>query len=202
MNATIRRSAGPGSFQINSDILATLAVSNARILMNLVSRSRWAFSPEREKELPACPFDNVRNDQSVEAFMKTNNMSCAAPRIEVPQSLVTDFASDPLSQYEKVLKKINDSSWPLHSELAGFLRSLDSETIQSAYADSAFVGLYGKNEQLARAWIAQRLLDDQVGRTRLETLSQTSLSAEMLPYSADCLRGVKVDDEAMVRLAD
>jgi hypothetical protein len=39
-NATIRRSAGPGSFQINSDIPATLAVLNARILMKRVCQSR------------------------------------------------------------------------------------------------------------------------------------------------------------------
>lgn len=101
--------------------------------------------------------------KAVEAFMKTNNMG------------------GPLSQYEKVLKKLDDSSWPLHSELAGFLRSLDSETIQSAYADSTFVGLYGENEQLARAWIAQRILDEQVGRSRRKALWQTSLSADMLP---------------------
>ena len=40
MNATIRRSAGPGSFQINSDIPSTLAVLNARILMKRVCQSR------------------------------------------------------------------------------------------------------------------------------------------------------------------
>jgi hypothetical protein len=140
--------------------------------------------------------------KAVEAFMKTNNIPGILPKMDIPLVLVADFASDPLSQYEKVLKKLDDSSWPLHSELAGFLRSLDTETIQSAYADSTFVGLYGENEQLARAWIAQRLLDEQVGRSRMKTLSQTSLSADILPYSADCLRGVKVDAEAMVRLTD
>jgi hypothetical protein len=134
--------------------------------------------------------------------MKTNNILSILPKIDIPQVLVDDFASDPLSQYEKVLKKINDSSWPLHSELTRFLRSLDSETIQSAYADSSFVGLYGENEQVARTWIAQRLLDEQVGHSRMKTLSQTSLSADVLPYSADCLCGVMVDDEAMVRLTD
>ncbi len=40
MNATIRRSAGPGSFQINSDIPATLAILNARSLMKRVCQSR------------------------------------------------------------------------------------------------------------------------------------------------------------------
>ena len=40
MNATIGRSAKPGSFQINSDIPATLALLNARILMKRVCQSR------------------------------------------------------------------------------------------------------------------------------------------------------------------
>ena len=40
MNATIRRWAGPGSFQINTDIRAALAVSNARTLMKRVCQWR------------------------------------------------------------------------------------------------------------------------------------------------------------------
>jgi hypothetical protein len=58
--------------------------------------------------------------KAVEAFMKTN-IPCILPKMDIPQILVADFASDPLSQYEKVLKKINDSSWPLHSELTGLV---------------------------------------------------------------------------------
>jgi hypothetical protein len=46
--------------------------------------------------------------------MKANNMACILPKMDIPQVLVTDFASDPLSQYEKVLKKLTDSSWTLH----------------------------------------------------------------------------------------
>jgi hypothetical protein len=64
--------------------------------------------------------------KAVEAFMKTNNIPGILPKMDIPLVLVADFASDPLSQYEKVLKKLDDSSWPLHSELAGFLRSLDT----------------------------------------------------------------------------
>jgi hypothetical protein len=33
---------------------------------------------------------------------------------------------------------MNDSSRPLHSELTGFVGGLDSETIQSAYADCPY----------------------------------------------------------------
>jgi hypothetical protein len=57
--------------------------------------------------------------------MKANNVPCILPKMDIPQVLVTDFASDPHRQYEKVLKKLNDSSWPLHSELAGFVGGLD-----------------------------------------------------------------------------
>jgi hypothetical protein len=37
--------------------------------------------------------------------MKANNLPCILPKMHIPQLLLTDFASDPLSQYEKVLKK-------------------------------------------------------------------------------------------------
>jgi hypothetical protein len=35
-------------------------------------------------------------------------MLCPEIGIEVPESLVVDFASDPESPYEKALKKLND----------------------------------------------------------------------------------------------
>jgi hypothetical protein len=42
-------------------------------------------------------------------------MPCILPTMDVPQVLVADFAPDPLSQCEKMLKKLNDSSWSLDS---------------------------------------------------------------------------------------
>ena len=38
-------------------------------------------------------------------------MLCPEIGIEVPESLVIDFASDPESPYEKALKKLNDPGW-------------------------------------------------------------------------------------------
>jgi hypothetical protein len=55
-------------------------------------------------------------------------MLCPETAIEVPESLVVDFASDPESPYEKALKKLNDPGWPLHgafvSSWSGFPRKL------------------------------------------------------------------------------
>jgi hypothetical protein len=50
-------------------------------------------------------------------------MLCPEIGIEVPESLVVDFASDPESPYEKVLTKLNDPGWPLHAQLTQFLES-------------------------------------------------------------------------------
>ena len=36
---------------------------------------------------------------------------CADICVEVPKALILDFASDPGSPYEKVLKKLNDPAW-------------------------------------------------------------------------------------------
>jgi hypothetical protein len=123
-------------------------------------------------------------------------------RAELPEALICDFASDPLAPFDKLLKKSNDPSWPLHSELAGFLESLPPEAIEGAYADTTFVGLYGKSDRLARVWIAERLLIEESARRRLESLAEPPLPSKMMPYAADCLRNIKVDGECMVRLID
>jgi hypothetical protein len=120
-------------------------------------------------------------------------------KTEVAQTLVSDFASDPI-QCDKVLIKSNDPSWPLYSELCRLLESLGPEALEATYADSTFAGLYGKDEKLARAWYAERLLIEQAARKRLESLAESQPSACTLPYSADCLRGLRVDDECLIPL--
>jgi hypothetical protein len=51
-------------------------------------------------------------------------MLCPDIGVEVPASLVVDFASDPESGYEKALAKLNDPGWPLHEQLMQLLESL------------------------------------------------------------------------------
>jgi hypothetical protein len=55
-------------------------------------------------------------------------MLCPEIEIEVPESLIVDFASDPESPYEKALKKLNDPGWPLYGRFVnswtGFPRKL------------------------------------------------------------------------------
>ena len=106
-----------------------------------------------------------------------------------------------LAPFDKLLHKSNHSSWPLHSELEGFLESLPPEAIEEAYADTTFVGLYGKSERLARVWITERFLIEESARRRLESLAEPLLPSRM-PYTADCLQKIKIDGECMVRLAD
>ena len=122
-------------------------------------------------------------------------------RAKLPKALICDFASDPLAPFDKLLHKSNHSSWPLHSELEGFLESLPPEAIEEAYADTTFVGLYGKSERLARVWITERFLIEESARRRLESLAEPLLPSRM-PYTADCLQKIKIDGECMVRLAD
>jgi hypothetical protein len=85
-------------------------------------------------------------------------MLCPDIGIEVPESLVVGFASDPESPYEKVLTKLNDPGWPLHKELRKFVDRLPMEAVKAARADKIFAGIYGTDERLARAWFAQWLL--------------------------------------------
>jgi hypothetical protein len=128
-------------------------------------------------------------------------MHAAGTSMNVAAALVDDFVSDPM-QCDKVLFKSNDPSWPLYSELSRLLESLGPEALETAYADSTFVGLHGRNEKLARVWCAERLLVEQSARKRLESLADPGRNSDALPYSAACLRGSKVDDEGLVPLAD
>jgi hypothetical protein len=67
--------------------------------MKRVCQSRYAFSPEREKKLPYEGKQHAVHSAENGHSTSSRNRLC----------------SDPLSQYEKVLKKLNDSSWSLHS---------------------------------------------------------------------------------------
>jgi hypothetical protein len=95
-----------------------------------------------------------------------------------------------LSPHGKVLKISKDPASPLNSELSQFLASLPPEVIEAAYADSIFVELHGKNEDLARVWCTERLLIEEAARIRLRSLAELPPSAKAMPYSADCLRDV------------
>lgn len=129
-------------------------------------------------------------------------MLCTGIRVDVPEALIIDFASDPLSANDKVLKKLNDTSWPLHSQLSELLNGLPPEAVEAAYADNIFVRIYGRNEPLARVWFTQELLIEEASRARLKRLSEPLANAYTMPYSAGCFRGIPVDGECMVRLAD
>lgn len=57
-------------------------------------------------------------------------MLCPEIGIEVPESLIVDFASDPESPYEKALKKLNDPGWPLYKTLCEFVDRLPHGSCQ------------------------------------------------------------------------
>jgi hypothetical protein len=122
--------------------------------------------------------------------------------IDIPEALVADFAADPLSPYDKVLMRSGDESWPLHGELNSFLDNIPYSAVEAAYLDNVFVGIYGRNERLARIWLTQNLLIDEASRRRLMQLGKPDGSDTALPYSTEALMGIQVDDEQMVQLSD
>ena len=122
-------------------------------------------------------------------------------RAALPEALVRDFASDPLAPFDKLLKKSGDAAWSLFAQMEQLLGRLPPEAIDQAFVDASFVALYGKNDRLARVWIAERLLIEESARRRLECLC-SPVSHETAPYSLDCLQDIQVDDEGMVRLVN
>jgi hypothetical protein len=129
-------------------------------------------------------------------------MLCPETAIEVPKSLVVDFASDPESPYEKALKKLNDPGWPLHGALCEFVERLPAEAVKAARGDKFFNSIYGTDERLARAWFAQWLLMQKASEARLKSISSDGAHSDGMPYAAECLRGIGVDSEGMVKLAN
>jgi hypothetical protein len=129
-------------------------------------------------------------------------MDLFALNLKIPEELVADFASDPLSQWDKVLNCSDDATWPLYRTLRDFIEELPRPAIEWAYSDETFLGLYGRNEQLARIWFTQHLLIEEVARRRLDLLARSGDSAVSLPYSVEALRAIEVDGEEMVRLSD
>lgn len=122
--------------------------------------------------------------------------------VKIPEELVADFASDPLSQYNKIIQGSTDASWPLHPLLKEFLDDLPEEAVDMAFADENFIGIYGRSEQFARIWFTERLLNDEVSRRRLNELVREEKNGKPLPYTVEALGGVEVDEEWLVRLRD
>jgi hypothetical protein len=122
-------------------------------------------------------------------------MLCPETGIEVPESLVVDFASDPESPYEKALKKLNDPGWPLHGALCEFVERLPAEAVKAARGDKIFSSIYGTDERLARAWFAQWLLMQKASEARLKSISSDGAHSDGMPYAAECLRGIGIDSE-------
>lgn len=87
-------------------------------LADVHSRLRWRNLRNLRPSVFAIPGNTRARDWRTfqpDASFQPSKASQAELLAYIPQVLVTDFAPTPLSQYEKVLKKLNDSSWSLHS---------------------------------------------------------------------------------------
>jgi hypothetical protein len=62
--------------------------------------------------------------------------------------------------------------------------------------------IYGTDERCARAWFAQWYLMQKASEARLRSISDGGANCAAMPYAAECLRGVVVDTEGMVKLAN
>jgi len=108
-------------------------------------------------------------------------MLCPEIGIEVPDGLVADFARDPASPYEKVLKKLDDTAWPLHAPLLQFVESLSVEAVKAARADHAFAMIYGTDKRCARTWFAQWYLMQKASEARLRSICDGGANCAAMP---------------------
>lgn len=129
-------------------------------------------------------------------------MSLAQLASTLPEDIVRDFAADPFAPLDKIPEKAQDRAWDLYPQLSTFLESLPPEAIQIAFADPGFASMYGQSDRMARIWITDRLLTYETARRRLAIVAEASEPKDTIPYDAQCLNGINVDAEYMVRLAN
>jgi len=121
--------------------------------------------------------------------------------IVIPEELIADFASDPLSQYGRSLERWGDASCPLYGELRELLGALPEAAVKWAYSDGS-LGINGRSDELARTWYAEKLLTYEASLRRLTCLANPGPKQASLPYSNSLLNGLEIDDEYLVRGAN
>ena len=77
-----------------------------------------------------------------------------------------------------------------------------AEAVARARGDKIFANTYGTDELLARAWFAQWLLMRKASEARLRSICSDGADGGVMPYVAESLRGLEVDSEGMVKLAN
>ena len=82
------------------------------------------------------------------------------------------------------------------------LESLPAEAVATARADKIFASIYGTDERLARAWFAQWLLMQKASEARLRSICSDGADRGVMPYVVESLRGLEVDSEGLVKLAN
>jgi len=124
--------------------------------------------------------------------------------LSVPEDVFRFFASDPVGPMATVLRAASNSTCPIFESLDLFLRSIPQDVVADTCCNREFQFFWKEArdiDRMARVWIAERFLSDEIARQRLFFLRDQDRSLRSTPYEQPALADVEVDDEGLVPLS-
>jgi hypothetical protein len=124
--------------------------------------------------------------------------------LPVAEEVFNFLASDPAGPMASVLTAAHKPESPIFDSLNLFLTSIPKDVVAETCRDQNFKFCWNQAkdiDRMARIWIAERFLSDEIARRRLVALRNEDHSLRPAPYDHPALTDVAVDDEGLVPLS-
>jgi hypothetical protein len=124
--------------------------------------------------------------------------------LSVPEDVFGFFASDLVGPMATILRAASNPTCPIFESLDLFLRSIPQDVVVDTCRNREFQFFWKEArdiDRMARVWIAERFLSDEIARQRLLFLRDQDRSLCSTPYEQPALADVEVDDEGLVPLS-
>jgi hypothetical protein len=123
--------------------------------------------------------------------------------LSVPEDVFNFFAADPVGPMGTILTADEIES-PIFLSLDRFLKSIPSDIVADTRRNKEFLFFWEKAvdvDRMARIWVAERFLSDEIARRRLFLLRNENSCTRPAPYSEPALADLAVDEEGLVPLS-
>jgi hypothetical protein len=124
--------------------------------------------------------------------------------LSVPEDVFSFFASDPAGPMSTVLTASSKPESPIFNSLDRFIRSIPGEVVAETCSNQQFQFFWegAKDiDRMARVWIVERFLSDEIARRRLVILRNLDRCLRPAPYDHPALTDIVVDEEGLVPLS-
>lgn len=125
-------------------------------------------------------------------------------KLSVPDEVFKFFASDPAGPMLELLNAVSKTDSPIFTSLDSFLKSIPQDVVMDTCHNKEFQSFWegAKDiDRMARVWIGERFLADEIARRRLLLLCSQEQCLRPAPYDHEALVDITVDDEGLVPLS-